>query len=452
MGEALPLPRSGFALTEDRPLVTISEVSLPTARPSELADFGLGFPEPGSAHSVYSFPVQGWAVGARSPARAIDVHGAQRRLPRLPVSISRPDIGSRWPDIAWADECGFAARLSVVHLPRQFRLELSLLFEDGARANLGVIEGERQPLPATSDAQFRPLLITTLGRSGSTWLTWLLGKHPEIMDYRSFEYEPKVGSYFAEVVRVLTQPSSYYQALRGDIDPDGWWLGRSPNYGLPWYSSEPAVDEWLGASYVEDLIAFFAQRIDGLYAKLAEATGKSQAVYFVEKFPPVYFAQRMLREIYPEAREIFLVRDFRDVACSILAFGDKRGLPWYWLDGPASDEELVRERLGDEVEQLLASWAERSNDAFLLRYEDLIDDRERTLSALFDHLRVDGSARTVRKTIEVAADLDPDLLGDHLTSSSPSASVGRWRKELDPSLVRVCEESLGDALAAFGYS
>ena len=361
-------------------------------------------------------------------------------------------MGSRWPDISWAGKCGFAARLGVVHLPRQFRLELSLLFEDGTRTSLGVIKGERRSLPMREDARFQPLLVTTLGRSGSTWLTWLLGKHPELMDYRSFEYEPKAAAYFAEALRALTQPSSYFQVLRGDIDEGEWWLGRRPSYALPWYSADPAVDDWLGSSYVEDLIAFFSGRIDAVYSQLAEGTGKSEAAYFVEKFPPVYFAQRMLWEIYPGTKEIFLVRDFRDIACSILAFGDKRSLPWYWNDVPANAEELVRERIGDEVGHLLSSWTERSSDAFLLRYEDLVLNPEESLRALFAYLGVDGSAQMIDRLIKSAANLDPRLRSHHMTSASPRGSVGRWQTDLDPSLKQVCEEAFGAALTAFGYS
>jgi Sulfotransferase family len=315
-----------------------------------------------------------------------------------------------------------------------------------------VIEGERRRLPIKSDARFQPLLVTTLGRSGSTWLTWLLGKHPELMDYRSFEYEPRVAGYFTEMLRALTQPAGYYQALRGDIDTGSWWLGRNPDQGLPWYASEPSVDDWLGAGYVEELIAFFAGRIDALQSRIATATGKTRATYFIEKFPPVFFAQRMLWEVYPRTKEVFLVRDFRDVLCSILDFEGKRGSPWYPIARPANAVEVVRGPLGDEVMHLLMSWRERSADAHLLRYEDLVLDPAGALSALLDYLGVDGAPKTIDGMIAAASDLDPRLRDEHTTSGSPRESVGRWRTELDPPLVAICDEMLGDALAAFGYS
>jgi hypothetical protein len=427
-------------------------VSLPAECPDALLDFALGFPQAGSEHPLYSFPLQGWAIGRRSPAKAIDLLGGQRRLPRLPVSIERPDIGARWPDVAWAQKCGFAAQLGVVHLPPRFRLELSLEFDDGARTSLGVIKGERQALPAVGNARFQPLVVTTLGRSGSTWLAWLLGNHPELMAYRSFHYEPRVAAYFTEMLRALTQPASYYQALRGDIDAGGWWLGRSPAHGLPWYSTDPAIDEWLGTDYVESLVRFFSGRVDALHERMAEATGKQGARYFVEKFPPIHFAQEMLWEIFPGTKEIFLVRDFRDVACSILEFGDKRGQPWYWMDGPANPAVAIGERLADEVEHLLDRWAVRSERAFLLRYEDLIAAPEPVLTGLFDYLGIDASAETVGRLMDAASRLDPGVAREHMTSPTAGDSVGRWQTDLDPSLVAICEDVCGDALETFGYA
>ncbi len=41
--------------------------------------------------------------------------------------------------------------------------------------------------------------------------------------------------------------------------------------------------------------------------------------------------------------------------------------------------------------------------------------------------------------------------GDHATSASVAESLGRWRRELDPTLQAYCTAALGKALGAFGY-
>jgi LPS sulfotransferase NodH len=433
------------------PRVEISRVA-PAPADGALAGFNLQHPVQGSSERGYSFPLAGFAVPAHTAPREIHLHGAQRRLPRVPVAIERPDVAALHPDVSWAGRAGFAARLSTVHLPRRFALALTLVLEDGTDVPLASIEGERPALPVYEHAAHRPLMITTLGRSGSTWLTWVLGQHPAIADYRSFEYEPKVAAYFAEAVRALSSPASSYQAIRGDIDNSGWWLGREPRWGLRWYSSHDSVDEWLATDHVEDLVAFFAGRIDALYARLAEALGKPDAAYVVEKLPPVFFAQRMMAEIFPGTREIFLVRDFRDVVCSIFAFGRKRGKKWYWERPWADDEQVVREFVRDEVDELLASWAERGEGALLLRYEDLVLDPERALAEVCSHLGVDARPETVARVLADAARLDGRMWDVHSTSPTPERSIGRWREELTPALRRACEEALGEGLETFGYA
>jgi sulfotransferase family protein len=444
------LPETASAVAA-RPRVEISRVAA-AAVDGALAGFNLQHPVQGSSEPGYSFPLAGYAVPAHAAPAEIHLHGAQRRLPRVPVSIGRPDVAALHPDVSWAGTAGFAARLSTVHLPRRFELAPSLVLEDGTDIALGTIEGERPALPVYEHAAHRPLLVTTLGRSGSTWLTWILGQHAQIADYRSFEYESKVAAYFAEAVRALSSPASSYQAIRGDIDNSGWWLGREPRWSLRWYSSHDSIDKWLATEYVEDLIGFFAGRIDAVYRRLAEALGKPDTTYVVEKLPPIFFAQRMLAEIFPGTREIFLVRDFRDVACSIFAFGEKRGKEWYWERPWADDEQVIREFVRDEVDELLESWAERGEEALLLRYEDLVLRPEQALGEVFSELGVDSRPETVARVLADAARLDGQIWDVHSTSPTPARSIGRWRQELTPALQRACEEALGEGLQTFGYA
>jgi hypothetical protein len=417
----------------------------------EIAGCNISHPRaPGSEH-LYSFPLAGWIVPERAAPTEIHIFGSQQSLPRIPVEIGRPDIAELHPDQPWARHAGFAARLSVVSLPRRFELVLSLRLADGTSLRLAKIEGERAPLPSYEGASYRPLLLTTLGRSGSTWLTWLLGRHPKIADYRSFEYEPHVGGYFSEALRVLTQPSSTYQALRGDVDRKGWWLGRDPRFALFWYSSDPPIDEWLGTTYVEEMIEFFARQIDVFYGRLADAVGKPDADYVVEKLPPSYYGQRMVAEILPGAREIFLVRDFRDVAASVFAFGEKRGEEWFTEIAPRDAEHAIREPLRDDVMCLLKGWRERRDNSMLVRYENLVRQPERTLDEVLTFLGLDSRPETVARMLSDAGTVDGALHEAHVTSDTPEGSIGRWRRDLTPALQRVCDEALGEALEAFGY-
>ena len=47
-------------------------------------------------------------------------------------------------------------------------------------------------------------------------------------------------------------------------------------------------------------------------------------------------------ELYPHAKEVFLVRDFRDMALSILSFDERRGFAGFGRPEGATDEEYMR--------------------------------------------------------------------------------------------------------------
>jgi sulfotransferase family protein len=443
------LPETVPATPRASALVSVSRVT-PADSPPGIAGFDITYPEPGSCETVYSLPLEGWVVPALAAPEAIRVEAGHSPLAHAPVAIVRPDVGRLHPDLSWAGRAGFAIRLNALELPSRFRLALSVLIEGGGQAELGTVEGERRPLPI-QDMRYQPLIVTTIGRSGSTWLTWLLGRQPEIVDYRSFEYESKVAPYFAEVLRTLTRPLSYYQPIRGEIDQRGWWLGHEPSEALFWYSSHDSIDEWLGSEYVEDLIDFFTGRLDALFGRLAHATGKEDARYVIEKMPPSYFGQRMMAEMIPGSRELFVVRDFRDVAASIFAFGEKRGRRWFSGYPSESDEQIVREPLRNEIDRLLQSWRERRDSAFLVRYEDLVLRPEETLSGVLSYLELDTPPADVTGALADAARIDGNMHGAHITSPTAMGSVGRWQRDLTPDLQRACEEALGEGLEAFGY-
>ena len=68
-----------------------------------------------------------------------------------------------------------------------------------------------------------------------------------------------------------------------------------------------------------------------------------------------------MHELYPDGREIFLVRDFRDMLCSIRAFNEKRGSAAFGLDGPGAEEAYVVEVLAPSVKNLLDEWRDRAD-------------------------------------------------------------------------------------------
>jgi hypothetical protein len=225
-------------------------------------------------------------------------------------------------------------------------------------------------------------------------------------------------------------------------------VGGNPFYAAA-FAAWPAVEAWSGSTYVRELAAFCQRSIDGWYLATAAAQGEPEAglVYFAEKhFPDAY--PRLLRELYPGARELFLVRDFRDMLASMQAYNARKGAGDFGRDKAGSDTAWLAE-LHRGVVALRDAWRERGEPGSLMRYEDLVRDPASTLSPLLAALGLDAAPATVRRLIAAA---DTPALQGHGTTSSPAASIGRWRHDLSPALRSAVEETFGELLQEFGYA
>ncbi len=149
----------------------------------------------------------------------------------------------------------------------------------------------------------------------------------------------------------------------------------------------------LGGEAIDELALFGQRRIERFYVRAAELAGRPGATRFVEKLGPRTGA--FLRELYPRAREIVLVRDFRDMVASVFAFNRKRGFPGFGRARTADDVEYVTTIVADSVEMLAEAWRARSGDAFLLRYEDLVQAPDETVRSLLEHLELAAAPGTI---------------------------------------------------------
>jgi hypothetical protein len=443
----------GFSLQRERPAtVRVKRVTIPEPDSDEILGLHLSRPVAGSCSDAGVIWFDGWAVGRKDPATAVEATLDGKPVWRVPVAIRSPALVDGFPGIEWAVMAAFRGAIGPVRLPRSFRLEMRIELGKERFVHLATIEGERDPLPARSPDQLQPLMITGLGRSGTTWVLQVLEQHPNVAAFRPFDYEPRFAAYWTEVLAALSEPSSYLQCLAAAPTPGSvWWLGEGAMVPRPPNASDPHAEIWLGASQLGALVDSCGERIEAFYRQVAAAQSKTDVRFFAEKFTPREWVQSVLSEIFPNAREVFLVRDFRDMVTSMLAYSRKRGVGLFGRHTSGSDEDFIRDTLRTDVESMLAKWRERSRDAYLLRYEDLILHPQDELSKLFSYLGIDSGTQIIDGILRGAAEQRPDKQDAHRTSGEVKASIGRWRTELTGSLLEACEDAFGEALEEFGY-
>ena len=433
-------------LTAPGPRVTIDEVTLTPVHPERLADRDLDHPRldvtpPENTSDIYALKVGGWAIGKRQPVTHFEL-------------MHRGVILERVPALPGDDELAGKIELAVssLDLPYTFSVAVRAVLEDQTRARIATLSGTRVPIPGAPGPGPSPVLVTTIGRSGSTAVTILLCHHPDFAGYTPWDTETRVVSYWTAVLRGLARPASYERQLQQPGGPGwvNWWVGAGqPNPEIP--RNDPALP-FLGREGVEAMAAFCRSQIGRVASSLAAVSGKPGARYFVEKaqIDRVRSVAEVSEELDPRAREIVLVRDLRDVACSMLAYSRRTGVQGFGPQPDSPIEDTIRWLSETNAINLVEYVEHRGAHAHLLRYEDLITRPEAALTDALEYIGADARTQTVAEML-ARLGAEGDRRAVHATTDSAQNSIGRWRHELDADQQALAEHHLRPYLDALGY-
>jgi hypothetical protein len=409
----------------------------------------LDAPRPGEVVDDYSFTVRGWAVGRDTAVEAFQVLDGDRILAAVAPNRHRPDIVESFAGETDVATAGFEATVRTIELQPSFAVEVVAALADGTRVTMATVRGSRSRLALPGAPGLNPVMLTTIGRSGSKWLSLLLSCHPSIVAFQPLIFEPHVATYWSTVFRTLADPQSYMRQIHAErLEERRWWLGDDTVPSLA--PIELGMASWLGTDAVHDLAAVCRRRTEAFYLELAQRAGKDGVRYFAEKFLLDPALLDLTLECFPGAREVILVRDFRDRLSSVFAWNERHGDHGFGHDAQMSKRRYLTERVLADAEDLLERWRRQGERAHLLRYEDLVVEPRATLAALFDYLDIDSDQATLEQVLATA--VEPAELSDsHRTVEDPLQTIGRWRRDLAPDLAEECNEILGPALGAFGY-
>lgn len=433
-------------------IIQIVDISLAKNTSNLLLGYALDKPKVGDQSQTYLILISGWILG-RTPVSYLEIYCDEELIQKVPVDRPRADVAQAYSQQGSAQvNSGFTTEMGVIGLPLKAVLVLKAVMENGQSANLGTMELRHQRLMSNYQPKIQPLLVSSTGRSGTTWLMRLLSYHPQIIMSKAYPYESRPALYWMQMLKAMSLPTSSSDRV-GDSEfkQEQQWLGRNALYNPT--TTPPRVRSWVRQGYPELFASFCQQSIDTFYQNLAQSETKnkldtaSNLIYFAEKSP---FLATPLLEIYPQGKEILLVRDFRDIVCSILAFNNKRGFQDFGRQNYNSDAEYIR-ALGGNITRKLAKWKNRSQQTYLLRYEDLILSPIKFFSDALKFLGLNHDISTVEKILEQASE-DNEQLKGHRTSASPKESIGRWKSYLNPNLQQICNEVFSEALLEFGYT
>lgn len=417
---------------------------------AQLIGYGIDIPAADQSFDWPLITIAGWVIGKDEPIREVEVAllAENEVLQILPVNIPRPDVASFLPHVPQSENSGFYGYLSAIGLPKQFEIVISAIDFNKTVIPLAnvVFESDPEDYRYRDFVRLQPIMLNALARSGTTWLARLLIAHPEVVGYPVYPYEMHAASYWLHACRVLTTPSNRV----GIAHPDLFWFDLQHISSPPFYSAfNEDLLKWFNDTYVNLIALEYKFTIQSFYDYVAKKLKKKKVRYFIEK-QTVPNRSWLIYDLYSKPREIFLVRDWRDVFCSIIAFNNKRGVVTFGREGMESDAAFAY-RLGADIANLRREYHTRADRALLVRYEELLLNPEHELKRILDYIGVDATLSTIRAMLRQANKPDP-LLQQHRTSRSERESIGRWKRDLSPELQEVVNAVFREHLEAFGYA
>lgn len=274
-----------------------------------------------------------------------------------------------------------------------------------------------------------PLLLRSSGgRVGTSLMMELLGTADEIVFDKRHPYESRVLSYFFRLSRLPFTAKSA---------------------AIPWENDSllRAEQNFMGPLPLETQILGNAQDAS---VEIFHHLWRSVSSLIMYNYPMAkYYAEKIPHDIPDKLQGsfdfklIFLIRDPRDELLSIIDFNEKRGMSGFgWREGEDVLSYLQRFLL--QRKRYLSLIRKNPYEGKVIRYEDMIFQKNKVLQVLSAYLDVDLEGSATRFNIEPR--------GGHMTSSAPELSVGRWKNSLPREVADRIIDELGTDLEQFGYS
>lgn len=354
------------------------------------------------------------------------------------------------------------------------------------------------PKDKNSDFEEKVIFITGLYKCGTSWLSLALGKHPQIMSLTEID----VVRAFAKEGQPDLEGKDIYERLL--------YLFSASSYGLlpqvtiqqskdikheklfDYFESNAQKQILLQNSFIEyHLDRTCGSKISGngiiiesylnywnldqqsakkvfsgsllepdptkAIRKFCEVHQKFSGGFCVLKSADQINHIKHIQNVMPGSPKVLIIRDGRDMAISATKFEEhyvkKRT---HFADLWKLVETDFWERLGQwkAVARTIHSYKE-NNEIYVLRYEDLINDFESTITSLLNYLGLDSGVRIVE---HMRTETSFEIMsggrsrGDEdLDSNIRNGVVGEWKQVLDDMEKQKAWNLAGEELRLWGY-
>jgi len=293
-----------------------------------------------------------------------------------------------------------------------------------------------QPAAAPADPAtgiiFAP--IVALPRSGTTFLSQLLHSTDAVLGDDQYPYELRLAEQVVNDWLIDVQPWAHAAPADRNADVTG------PNYATMCAILRTADAAMAGRPALDLHAAGRNFRLEQIARCYRLAASKPNGFVISEKIG-LGVELELLAQLGAPVKPIFVVRDPRDAILSMRRFNENRGVYEFHEPRTKHFNEVVMQ-IALDLLHFTRAYDRWSGDKLLIRYDDLVNQPQRTRDAALAFI---GAATAATRS---TAGVIPDV---HITSGSPADSLGRWRSELTPAEIAVLDWYFAAFLRRFGF-
>lgn len=275
-------------------------------------------------------------------------------------------------------------------------------------------------------------------RSGTTLLRTLLDAHPNIIVPPEY---PVLLDLYNKYGKITRWEKPNLEAFYSDFkrkQPREFWKYEYLDM------DEPALKDTL--AHLSGKEVGFQEVFKAFYYHSRSIFGEKKIQLIGDKNPIYATFTNRLFSIFPQARFIYLTRDYRDNYRSISKF-----------DFEAPNVILQSYRWKYATKKFISLASNNHGQFINIRYEDLVSDPEKELSAICHFLDVDYDPvmlefyKNADEAIKIVGEEDFNKFHNGLTQPIHSENLYEWKKHLSQKEINLADSTVGDYAEIMGY-
>jgi hypothetical protein len=306
---------------------------------------------------------------------------------------------------------------------------------------------EFHPDPADLAFLDRPVVITGLGRSGTSLLRNLLDSHPSLLTFsgetRFWRRASLSASYQEQVSYTVSRIFMLLVSLDG---------GKGPRWNLS--GGKADLQTYLNfVSLYDHYVRLMPQHpntpVKAATAAFYAARGsrETQPLRWVNKAPDDIRYKDVILKAFPQAKFILSIRDPRARMTS-RKMRANRGSNMFDL---AHQSDHVRQSWTEVAETLAA---EKPETSLLVRYEDLVQQPEAVMRRIADFLEIEFTPSMLEPTVYGDSARMKSGYGEKTITPGKvmTTSLDKWRQSMSENEIQVIDAFLQSVPDTFGYT